>query len=141
MSIVSTKGVIGGSPCIGGHRIWVSFVVEYIEKPGSVESFLDSFPQLTRDQVKEALDYCRKEQCVGDVIAYCQDCTKDTSPPIRDDPGKGVYIVGDVSLSNILSEWNPQGKVLIQGTEDSINRRRDLWELAGQLYEENFREE
>ena len=141
MTIESNEGVVGGKPCIEGHRIWVSHVVECIERLRSVERFLEWYPQLTRDQVREALDYCRKEQCIGNVIAYCQNCTKDKRPPIRDDPGKGVHILGDVSLDNIVREWNPQGKFLIQGTEDSINRRRDLWKLAGQLYEENFCEE
>jgi hypothetical protein len=34
-----------------------------------------------REKIREALDYCRKEECIDNVVSYCQDCNKSDTHP------------------------------------------------------------
>jgi uncharacterized protein (DUF433 family) len=43
--------VCGGKPCIRGHRIWVSLVLDILAEGAPVEELLEEYPQLTPDDV------------------------------------------------------------------------------------------
>lgn len=51
--------VVAGAPRISGTRVPVYAVLEAIARNGTVEGTLQSFPQLSREQVKDALDFAR----------------------------------------------------------------------------------
>jgi uncharacterized protein (DUF433 family) len=54
-----TPGVCGGYPRIGKTRIPVRMVVELFRDTGDLEQTAAMFPQLTMEQVQEALAYYR----------------------------------------------------------------------------------
>ena len=55
--IRETPGVSGGYPCVGKTRIPVRCIVLAYRESGSVERAAEAFPQLTREEVRAALDY------------------------------------------------------------------------------------
>lgn len=55
--IRQTPGVCGGYPCIGDTRIPVRMIVELFRDTKSIEQTSAMFPQLTMQQVTEALAY------------------------------------------------------------------------------------
>lgn len=137
MQIVSTKDCLGGQPRLDNHRIQVSYIVNFLEQAGSLKTYIKWFPTVDDPKkIREALDYCRNEQCIGNCIAYCQGCTKNTSPEITDNPEKGIHVLGDVPLEEALQEWDLAGKVLVVGDPEEP---RDLWKVAAILYEQHFR--
>ena len=58
-SIMSSPGVLGGSPCLRGTRIPVYMVLDAIEYYGTLEGALISYPQLNIDQVREAVRFAK----------------------------------------------------------------------------------
>jgi uncharacterized protein (DUF433 family) len=46
-----------GKPCIRGHRIWVSLVLDLLAAGLSVEDVLEEYPQLTREDVLACVAY------------------------------------------------------------------------------------
>lgn len=46
-----------GKPCIKGHRIWVSFILDMLSGGMSVENILEDYPQLQREDVHACLAY------------------------------------------------------------------------------------
>jgi len=54
-SIAMDPDVLGGTPRIAGTRIPVYMVLDAVEYYGTVEGALKSYPDLTEDQVKDAL--------------------------------------------------------------------------------------
>ena len=55
--IVRDPRVLGGKPVIAGTRISVQLILEKLRDGWTVETLLDDYPQLTREQVVAALDY------------------------------------------------------------------------------------
>ena len=49
--------VCHGKPCIKGTRIWVSLILDLLASGDSVESILDEYPQLTREDVLACVAY------------------------------------------------------------------------------------
>lgn len=49
--------VCGGRPCIRGHRIWVSLVLDLLASGRKVEEILAEYPQLIVDDVQACLAY------------------------------------------------------------------------------------
>ncbi len=47
----------GGRPCIRGHRIWVSLILDLLAEGMSTEEILDEYPGLTKDDVRACLAY------------------------------------------------------------------------------------
>ncbi len=58
--IQSRAGVLGGKPCIRGTRISVEFVVELAASGASRDDICRTYPQLTADDVAEALQYAAR---------------------------------------------------------------------------------
>lgn len=46
-----------GKPCIRGHRIWVSLVLDFLASGMSQEEILKDYPQLTADDIRACLAY------------------------------------------------------------------------------------
>ena len=46
-----------GKPCIKGHRIWVSLVLDLLSTGLSIEEVLEEYPQLTREDVLACVAY------------------------------------------------------------------------------------
>ena len=51
------SGKRGGKPCIGGMRITVYDVLEYLASGMSEQEILDDFPDLTRDDIRACLSF------------------------------------------------------------------------------------
>ena len=46
-----------GKPCIRGHRIWVSLVLDFLASGSSLEDILEDYPQLEREDVLACIAY------------------------------------------------------------------------------------
>ena len=49
--------VCGGRPCIRGHRIWVSLILDYLASGTSEQDILREYPQLAREDVQACIAY------------------------------------------------------------------------------------
>ncbi len=50
-------GVHGGKPCIRGHRIWVSLILDFLASGLSAEEIVQEYPQLTKEDVRACVAY------------------------------------------------------------------------------------
>ena len=46
-----------GKPCIRGHRIWVSLILDFLAGGMSVEEVLKDYPDLDRDDILACIAY------------------------------------------------------------------------------------
>ena len=51
---------MGGTPCIAGSRVPVKTLFEYIEGGDTLDTFLDHFPPIRREQVVAVLEAARR---------------------------------------------------------------------------------
>lgn len=58
-SIVVQQGLVGGNPCVDGTRIPVYMILDAIEFHGTLRGVLKSYPQLSADQVKDAVRFSK----------------------------------------------------------------------------------
>ncbi len=65
--IVSNSAVLGGKPCIKGTRISVEFLLELVASGASRRDILDAYPQLSAEDVEQALHYAA-EVLRNDVV-------------------------------------------------------------------------
>ncbi len=68
--IVSDPSVLGGKPCIRGTRISVEFILELIASGSSRDDIIRGWPNLTTEDVEEAVLYTArflKNEIVVDV--------------------------------------------------------------------------
>ena len=49
--------VCGGKPCIRGHRIWVSLILDFLAAGQSFEDVLAEYPQLTNEDLRACIAY------------------------------------------------------------------------------------
>jgi len=49
--------ICGGKPCIRGHRIWVSLIVDFLASGMTLEEILAEYPQLTAEDIRACLAY------------------------------------------------------------------------------------
>jgi uncharacterized protein (DUF433 family) len=47
----------GGKPCIRGHRIWVSLILDLLAAGDSLENILSDYPGLTREDIQACIAY------------------------------------------------------------------------------------
>lgn len=47
----------GGKPCIRGHRIWVSLILDLLAAGESVETILTDYPGITREDIQACIAY------------------------------------------------------------------------------------
>lgn len=46
-----------GKPCIRGHRIWVSLVLDYLAGGATVDELLEAYPSIEREDVLACIAY------------------------------------------------------------------------------------
>ena len=46
-----------GKPCIRGHRIWVSLILDLLAAGMSIDMILDQYPGVTREDVRACIAY------------------------------------------------------------------------------------
>lgn len=46
-----------GKPCIKGHRIWVSLILDYLAGGMTIEEVLEGYPSLEREDILACLAY------------------------------------------------------------------------------------
>ena len=46
-----------GKPCIRGHRIWVSLILDYLASGMTTEGILEEYPQLTAEDIRACVAY------------------------------------------------------------------------------------
>ncbi len=46
-----------GKPCVRGHRIWVSLILDFLASGMSVEEVLEDYPDLSREDVLACIAY------------------------------------------------------------------------------------
>ena len=66
--ITRNPEVMGGKPCIRGMRVTVGMIVSQIGAGQSVESLLDDFPYLEREDIMQALQYAAWRVSEREVI-------------------------------------------------------------------------
>jgi len=49
--------ICGGKPCIRGHRIRVSLILDFLASGVSVEEILNQYPQLTAEDIRACVAY------------------------------------------------------------------------------------
>ena len=47
----------GGKPCIRGHRIWVSLILDLLASGGTEVEILENYPGLTEDDIRACIAY------------------------------------------------------------------------------------
>ena len=50
-------GVCGGKPCIRGHRIWVSLILDFLAAGKSFDDILADYPQLNPEDLRACIAY------------------------------------------------------------------------------------
>ncbi len=55
--IASDPVVCGGKPCIRGHRIWVSLIIDFLASGMTPEDILKDYPQLVLEDIRACLAY------------------------------------------------------------------------------------
>ncbi len=46
-----------GKPCIKGHRIWVSLILDYLATGMTIEEILEAYPSIEREDVLACIAY------------------------------------------------------------------------------------
>lgn len=46
-----------GKPCIKGHRIWVSLILDYLAGGASIEEVLEAYPSIEREDILACIAY------------------------------------------------------------------------------------
>ena len=54
--IKSDPGIMGGTPCFAGTRVPLKNLFDYLAEGYSVDEFLEQFPSVTHEQVREVLE-------------------------------------------------------------------------------------
>ena len=50
-------GRCGGKPCIRGHRIWVSLILDLLAGEATFDDILANYPGLTREDIQACIAY------------------------------------------------------------------------------------
>ena len=49
--------VCGGKPCIRGHRIWVSLILDFLAGGMTMDAVLEDYPQLTAEDLRACIAF------------------------------------------------------------------------------------
>ena len=49
--------VCGGKPCIRGHRIWVSLILDFLSSGSTFEGILDDYPGIDVEDIRACIAY------------------------------------------------------------------------------------
>ena len=59
--IVSNTGILSGTPVFQGTRVPVQTLLDYLEAGDSIETFLDDFPTVSREQAVAVLEVAKEK--------------------------------------------------------------------------------
>ncbi|WP_073288442.1 DUF433 domain-containing protein [Hymenobacter psychrotolerans] len=73
--IVITENILWGQPRLEGRRLAVGDIVSQVDINSTIYEALQDY-EITLQQARQALHYCRTLQCVRDKpIKFCHNCT------------------------------------------------------------------
>lgn len=55
--ISADPAICGGRPCIRGHRIWVSLVLDFLASGWSFKDLLENYPGITEEDIRACIAY------------------------------------------------------------------------------------
>ena len=55
--IAVNLNICSGKPCIRGHRIWVSLILDFFAGGATIAEILEDYPQLSADDILACLSY------------------------------------------------------------------------------------
>ena len=55
--IVVDPNICFGKPCIGGTRIWVSLILDFMSNGSTIEEIIAEYPQLKEKDIRAAIAY------------------------------------------------------------------------------------
>lgn len=58
--ITSSKHILGGTPVFAGTRVPFQALIDYLEAGDSIDSFLDDFPSVSREQVIATIETAKE---------------------------------------------------------------------------------
>lgn len=58
--ITSSKNILGGTPVFAGTRVPFQALIDYLEAGDSIETFLDDFPTVSREQIIATLETAKE---------------------------------------------------------------------------------
>jgi uncharacterized protein (DUF433 family) len=132
--IVCTRDICGGAPRLDGLRITVSDVVDTLSREPDLDSYLSAFPQVTKEQVVQAVNYCRLRICEKDKPEhYCHGCTLRTAQ----DGISFEEFRKTISCSEDEAVTLEPGSNVFLGSEEELYEKWkgiDGWKWADDLY-------
>ena len=66
--ISSSKEILGSTPVFAGTRVPVRSLIDYLEQGEPLDTFLDDFPSVTKEQAIQVLELA-KEKLLHEVAA------------------------------------------------------------------------
>jgi uncharacterized protein (DUF433 family) len=60
--ITISPNVCFGKPCIRGHRIWVSLILDFLASGTTAEEILQEYPDLSRDDILACIAFLRSRR-------------------------------------------------------------------------------
>jgi len=129
--------VMNGNPFLIGTRLTV-FDIVYSCKVDGLSVFLENYPEVSVDDVREVFNYCKNRQCDKDS-SHCGGCS------LRQ-PQDGIYSMKDFinrfaelrfedDFENVIT-GKGQGTILMPGTPDELHkywRGQDTWLYADEM--------
>ena len=103
----------------------------------SLDEYLLDHPHLAREDIRNCLLYCSRQQCVHDSVHnYCEQCTLDTRP----DTPPLAFLNDECDGVARNPNATEQSTVLFAGTEDDYHNDgpEDVWKLAATLLTQYF---
>jgi len=58
--ITSSTNILGGTPVFAGTRVPFQALIDYLEAGDSIDTFLDDFPSVSREQVIATLESAKE---------------------------------------------------------------------------------
>lgn len=58
--ITSSKHILGGTPVFAGTRVPFQALIDYLEAGNSIDTFLDDFPSVAREQVIATIETAKE---------------------------------------------------------------------------------
>lgn len=93
-----------GKPCIKGHRIWVSLVLDFLASGWTVQDILSNYPGLEKEDVLACIAYgaeMARERCV-DIPIEKASCKKICSPRRKDRHMRRCLARQEMSMDRML---------------------------------------
>ena len=116
--ITSDSAILGGKPIIRGTRISVAMILEWIASGTDRDTILAKHPQLTADDVEQAVTYATSEVQNGSLLSedkswmdlqFMDSCASDSDQAIRlEDVRAALAKIGgsmDSAIDETRGEW------------------------------------